>query len=94
MRIRAKVDANHEEVVRALRREGACVQSLAAIGDGCPDLLVAKDGHVWLMEVKDGRRWPCERKLTPDEARWHAIWGAHLPVVVVESAEQALEAIR
>jgi hypothetical protein len=70
------------------------VQSLAAIGDGCPDLLVAKHGKVLLVEVKDGARRPSERRLTEDEVRWHAAWRAHLAVVVVESAEQALEAMQ
>jgi Holliday junction resolvase len=94
MRRRARVDRNHTAIVEALRKAGAQVQSLAAIGDGCPDLLVAKHGKVWLVEVKDGAQPPSKRQLTADEVRWHAAWRAHLPVVVVESAEQALEAMR
>ncbi len=92
MRKRAKVDANHVAITTALRRVGATVQSLANVGGGCPDLLVAKAGKVYLLEVKDGTRKPCERKLTPDEARWHATWAA--PVYVVESVEQALAVVR
>jgi len=40
MRRTAKVDANHREIVDALRRIGAGVQSLAGVGNGVPDLLV------------------------------------------------------
>lgn len=94
MRRRARIDANHEAVVQALRRAGAQVQSLAAIGGGCPDLLVAKHGKVCLLEVKDGTRRPSERRLTPDEERWHAQWTNHLPVRVVQSVDEALEAMR
>jgi Holliday junction resolvase len=93
-RRRARTDRNHTAIVDALRKAGAQVQSLAAIGGGVPDLLVAKHGKVLLVEVKDGRQPPSKRQLTADEALWHATWGAHLPVVVVESAEQALEAMR
>ena len=38
----ARVDDNHVAVVEALRKAGAMVQSLAAVGDGVPDLLIGK----------------------------------------------------
>jgi hypothetical protein len=91
MRRAARVDENHAEIVQALRRVGCTVQSLADIGRGCPDLLVARQGQLWLMEVKDGRKPPSARTLTPDEARWHAGW--HGPVFVVESVDAALSVI-
>lgn len=97
MRKIARVDANQAEIVRALRDVGYTVQSLAQLGGGVPDLLVAGinrrtgEAGLWLMEVKDGRRPPSERRLTPDEAAWHASWGG--PVAVVESVYDALAVV-
>jgi Holliday junction resolvase len=55
MRRAAKIDANQEQIVSALRAAGATVQSLAAIGNGCPDLLVGFNRKTLLMEIKDGK---------------------------------------
>lgn len=82
MRRAAKVDANHEEIVNALRSHGATVQSLAAIGKGCPDLLVGYKGHTLLIEVKDGSKPPSGRRLTEDQQKWMCQWtGSTLAVV-------------
>ena len=56
MRYAAKIDSNQNEVVNALRKAGASVQSLAALGKGVPDLLVAIRGVNLLMEIKDGNK--------------------------------------
>jgi hypothetical protein len=40
MRRAAKIDANQPQIVEALRKAGATVHSLAAVGNGIPDLLV------------------------------------------------------
>lgn len=40
MRRAARTDANQTAIVEALRKCGASVQSLAAVGKGVPDLLV------------------------------------------------------
>jgi DnaJ-domain-containing protein 1 len=88
MRRAAKVDANQDQVVSALRAAGATVQSLAAIGKGAPDLLVSFRDAMYLLEVKDGSKPPSARALTEDQVRWHAAWGC--PVHVVKSAAEAL----
>ncbi len=95
MRRRAKVDANHAEIVAALRSAGAMVVSLAACGDGVPDLMVGHARKTALFEVKDGSKPPSERRLTPDQLRWHGAWtGGTLAVVCdVESALRALRAM-
>ncbi len=54
-----RVDDNQREIVKALRAVGACVQSLAEIGQGCPDLLVFyKPQPYWLVYIswKSSRR--------------------------------------
>ena len=89
MRRRGKIDRNHGEIVRAMRQVGASVQSLAEIGCGCPDLLVAFRGKMALMEVKDGMLPPSQKRLTEDEEVWHKNWQA--PVLVVESVAEALK---
>lgn len=96
MRKRGRTDANHTEIVAALRQAGAFVQSLASIGDGCPDLLVARrhparpGQRLYLLEVKTDKG-----ELTPDEITWRdAIEErAGVAVYVVRSAEDALRVV-
>lgn len=82
------MDRNQAEIVKALRKSGATVQTLHTIGQGCPDLLVGFRQVNILLEVKDGLLVPSARKLTPDETRWIADWRA--PVYIVNSAEEAV----
>jgi len=92
MRRAAKVDKNQAEIVKALRQAGATVQSLAATGDGVPDLLVGFQRQTVLIEVKDGSKPPSARELTPDQIEWHMHWRGG-PCVVVNSVGEALAAI-
>ena len=93
MRRRARTDRNQTEIVEALRAAGASVYSLAAVGDGIPDLLVGHAGKTALVEIKDGEQPPSKRQLTPDQLDWHAAWrGGTLAVVCdVESALRVLK---
>ena len=88
----ARIDANHEQVVSALRAAGATVQSLAGVGKGVPDLLVGYKGQTLLMEVKDGNKSPSARLLNKDQLRWHGSWlgGA---LAVVDGPDAALRMI-
>lgn len=74
MRRKPRIDGNHREIVDALEAVGASVQSLAAVGSGCPDLLAALRGRNFLFEIKDGSKPPSERTLTPDQKRWINAW--------------------
>jgi Holliday junction resolvase len=85
----ARIDANHEQVVSALRAAGASVQSLAGVGKGVPDLLVGFQGKTLLMEVKDGKKTASERRLTEDQVRWHGAWRGG-PLAVVNGVDAAL----
>lgn len=91
MRRAAKVDANQAEIVAALRKIGASVQPLHAVGAGCPDLLVGWRGMTSLLEVKDGSKPPSARKLTEDQVKWHAEWRGQ--VTVVSTVEEAIQAV-
>lgn len=86
MRRAAKVDANQEQIVSALRAAGASVQSLAPIGKGCPDILVAFRQAMYLMELKHGKGKPNEL-----QEKWHIQWNA--PVYVVRGPDEALRTI-
>lgn len=91
MRRAAKVDANQKEIVSALRSVGATVEHLHAVGRGCPDLLIGYRGFNYLIEVKDGTKTASQRRLTPDQVKWHAKWRGQK--IVVESVESALSFI-
>ena len=91
MRRAAKVDDNHSQIVAALRNAGMTVQSIAAVGKGCPDLLVGWRGLNVLLEVKDGEKVPSKQRLTADEQNWHETWGGY--VAVVTSVDEAVDAV-
>lgn len=91
MRRAAKVDANQSDIVSAARKMGCTVQPLHTVGSGCPDLLVGINGANYLWEVKDGSRPPSERKLTPDQIKWHENWRGH--VIVIKSVDEAIQAV-
>jgi len=91
VRYAAKRDANHAEIVKALRKSGVMVLDLGAVGNGCPDLLVGAQGRLTLIEIKDGDKPPSARALTVDQVKFHREWlAAGLPVFTVESIESAI----
>lgn len=88
MRRAARVDANQDAIVSALRAAGASVQSLAPIGKGCPDLLVAFRCAMFLLEIKNPHG---KNKVSDDQVKWHAAWRAN--VCTVRTPDEALAAI-
>jgi len=51
--MRHRTDGNQREIAGALRRAGATVCDLSAVGAGCPDLLVGWNGANLLLEIKN-----------------------------------------
>lgn len=96
MRYAAKIDANQPDIVAALRMIGCSVQSMAGIGDGCPDLLVGFKGKFFpmnlCMEVKDGAKVPSAQQLTKAEAEWFDTWRGQK--IVVRSVAEALAVVQ
>lgn len=86
-----RTDANHTEVIDALRAASMKAYSLATVGGGVPDVVVGFRGLTMLLEIKDGAKTPSARKLTADEQNWHDTWPGH--VAIVESAEGAVLAV-
>lgn len=69
-----RTDGNQSELVKHLRRCGFIVRVTSMLGDGFPDLVIAKGGRTRLVEVKDPAKPPSARKLTPDEELFHQLW--------------------
>lgn len=92
MRRAARVDANQEQIVSALRACGATVRVVTQ-GDGIPDLLVGYRGYTILMEVKDGRKPPSARKLTEEEEKFFTNWTGGM-LAIVNSVDEALELLK
>lgn len=83
----AKVDLNQASIVKALRKCGVSVQSLASIGKGCPDLVAANgSGMVWLIEVKGPKG-----KLRPEQEKWINEWRGD--VHIIRTVDDALKLI-
>jgi hypothetical protein len=83
----SKTDANQKEIVAALRKAGAFVQSLHTVGDGCADLLIRHRG-LWI--VKDVKA-PKYLRWTDDQLVW---WRkAGLEPEAIQSVEDALRII-
>ena len=88
MRKAAKIDENQVSIVSDLRKAGALVLSLAAVGKGCADLLVYRCGRLSLLELKNPDMPPSKRRLTKDQISFHRFW----PVTVVTTIEEAIAA--
>jgi hypothetical protein len=86
MRRASKVDDNQSDIIDALFAHQCSVQSLASVGMGVPDLLVGRDGRLFLLEVKV----PGE-KLTHHQELWHLHWKGYAHVV--HSVDEALAVV-
>lgn len=86
MRRAAKIDANQGQITTALKQAGATVKSLAAVGEGFPDLVVGFRDRNLLMEVKQPKG-----KLTAQQLDLISSWRGLIHVVT--TAEEALAAL-
>ena len=83
-----RVDANHAEIVSALKSIGCAVLDLSVVGGGVPDLLVqGVDGTLVLIEIKVAKG-----KLNRLQQQWHESWRGSKPVIV-RSVSEALAAV-
>ena len=90
MRRAAKVDSTQPGIVDALKKAGATVQHLHAVGAGCPDLLAGFRGQNFLLEVKPDVGSPKARKLRKNQQEWHDGWKGHVAVVETPGAALAV----
>lgn len=90
MRRAARVDSNHAVIVSAFCKLGCSVLSLAAVGKGVPDLLVATQGITWLVEIKSGKG-----KENELQREWVKSWqGAKALVRDTQGVESVVKAMR
>ena len=90
--MRAKrVDANQQEIVKALIAIGCTVADTSRSGEGFPDLVVGYRGLNYLIEVKDGNKSPSRRALTPAQETFHDNWRGR--VVIVKNADEAIQEV-
>jgi hypothetical protein len=91
MRRAGRRDANEQEIIKAMRAEGAYVKQIN--DEGLFDLLVSYRGETLLVEVKDGAKPPSARRLTDAEQKFHDEWpGSDL--YIVNSVEEAIALLR
>lgn len=64
----AKVDANQNEIVKALRKIGATVIITSQLKNAF-DILVCYRGKIYIVEIKDGDKPPSARKLSEGEMK-------------------------
>lgn len=83
MKLRARVDKNHKDIVECFRKIGCSVLSLSAVGKGCPDLLISYQKQCYLVEVKSEHG-----KLNTWQEEWGRRWGS--PVYVVKTKEDCV----
>lgn len=82
----ARTDANQQEIVDALRKVGASVESLHRVGGGVPDLLIGFRNQNFLIEVKTGTG-----RLNDRQRDWHQLWRGH--VAIARTIDEALRAV-
>ena len=75
-----RVDLDQKAVIARLEEMGFSILNLSAVGQGCPDLLVGKDGRNFLLEIKSKNG-----ALTPAQIEFHKNWLGHCGVVKLES---------
>jgi hypothetical protein len=91
MRRAARRDNGEQDIIKAMRGEGAYVKVIN--DEGLFDLLVSHRGQTLLIEVKDGAKPPSARRLTDAEQKFHDEWpGSDL--YIVNSVEEAIALLR
>lgn len=87
MRRAARVDANQEQIVKALRKAGATVLITSQLKN-CFDILVGYKGINYIMEIKDENQPPSKRRLTEGEQGFKDKWkgGEYYIVINIDEA--------
>lgn len=95
-----RTDANHAQIVAELRARGYAVSDLSAVGRGCPDLLVSKDGRGLLVEIKSeaNRGGKARGAKQAETLALQALWrklhpGVCVVAMTVEDVEGAFAAL-
>lgn len=71
-----RTDANHSIIMNNFRSLGYSVFDLSATGNGCPDLLVSKNGENILIEIKTEKG-----KLSQSQIKFISAWNSAVYLV-------------
>lgn len=82
-----RTDKNQLEIVQALKKIGAVVVDLSAVGKGVPDLLIGFRSKMFFLEIKTSTG-----KLNTKQHEFHSMWTG-TPIAVVRTVEEAFYAI-
>lgn len=91
MRLAAKKDANHDEIVLAFRSLGCGWMDTYQFGSPLLDGLAEINGQTLLIEIKDGSKPPSARKLTEGEAKTFATWRGDK--AIIESVDDVISLV-
>ena len=87
-----RTDANQTAIVRDLSKLGFSVAITSMVGNGFPDLVIAKANKTAVVEIKDGTKPPSQRKLTPDEIKFMDSWrGLYIKAVDIDTILNAFK---
>jgi len=93
MKYGAKKDANHHEIVDALKAAGGYVIDMSHVGGGFPDLIVGAHQKTILVEIKNPKTAYGKRGLNKNQIKWKEKWLGG-PYCVIDSVEAATRAIK
>ena len=79
-----RTDSNQKIIVDCFRRMGYEVLDLSAVGNGFPDIIIAKHGDNDLVEIKTEKG-----RLNELQEKFAAIWNA--PVYVIRNVDEAID---
>lgn len=81
----ARIDSNQNAIVGQLRKMGFSVAITSMVGNGFPDLVVAKSNRTVLVELKDPSKPPSQQKLTLKELVFMELWkGEYIKATTVD----------
>lgn len=91
MRLAARKDANHDQIVKAFR--SMCCGWIDTYQFGAPllDGLLEVNGVTVMVEIKDGSKRPSARKLTEGEEKTFATWRGRM--AVISSIDEAIQLV-
>jgi hypothetical protein len=84
-------DRNQDPIRADLELVGAVTFSLAGVGEGCGDILVAYSCRNWLFEIKNPKASKSRRELRPKQKAFRDKWKRCGQYAKIEHAEEAME---
>lgn len=91
MRIAARLDDNHKEIVSHFKKFDCAIFDVHAIPNSC-DIFVSKNMKTFAIEIKDGKKPQSQRELTSGEKKFRDGWkGAYF---VVEDLSDVIAVVK